>query len=155
MFGTVPMGLRTGLFTGPQASAHRPTQGGYAMSGFVKKLTHNWQNSLSLILGLWFFVSPWVLDFSAVEIAMWNAAIVGLVIAMMALMTLVEFHDFEEWADMVVGAWLVISPWLLGFVDPEGVVAAGSATWNTVIIGVLVLGLALWSLLDHHEGARA
>lgn len=125
------------------------------MSDFVKKLTHSWQDSLSLILGLWLFVSPWVLDFSAVEIAMWNAVIVGLVIAMMALMTLVEFHDWEEWADMIVGAWLVISPWLLGFTDPEGVVAAGTATWNTVIVGVLVLGLALWSLVNHHDGAHA
>lgn len=125
------------------------------MSDFVKKLTHSWQDSLSLILGLWLFVSPWVLGFSAVEIAMWNAVIVGLVIAMMALMTLVEFHDWEEWADMIVGGWIIVSPWLLGFTDPVGVVAAGTATWNTAIVGVLVLSLALWSLVNHHDGAHA
>lgn len=125
------------------------------MSGFVKRLTHNWQDSLCLILGLWLVVSPWVLGFNAVEVATWSAVVIGLIITAMALMTLVEFHDWEEWADMIVGAWLVISPWLLGFTDPVGVAAAGIATWNTVIVGLLVLGLALWSLVNHHDGAHA
>jgi hypothetical protein len=43
-------------------------------------------------------------------------------------------------ANLVLGAWLVISPWMLDF---SGVVAA---IWNAVIVAAVVAVLALWAL---------
>jgi len=49
----------------------------------------------------------------------------------------------------VLGAWLVIAPWVLGF----GSLAA--AAWNHVIVGLLVLALAAWELRDVRQRATA
>jgi hypothetical protein len=48
-------------------------------------------------------------------LAAWNAWIVGIVIAALALATLTVFSEWEEWANMVIGIWLVIAPWILDF----------------------------------------
>ncbi|ARQ14485.1 SPW repeat-containing protein (plasmid) [Rhizobium etli] len=39
---------------------------------------------LNLVLGIWAFVAPWVLGFSAIAAAMWAHVIVGIVVAVLA-----------------------------------------------------------------------
>jgi len=39
---------------------------------------------------------------------------------------------WQDWANLVLGVWLILSPWLLGF---SGI---PSAMWNAVIVGVVV-----------------
>ncbi|MCA0272197.1 MAG: SPW repeat protein [Proteobacteria bacterium] len=123
------------------------------MSNFGKKLVGNWQDVVCLILGLWLIVSPWALGFTGIESAMWNAVILGIVIVVMTLMELVEFHDWEEWTDMVIGGWLAISPWVLGFTGEAG--GSSLAAGNFLIVGLVVLALAAWSLIGHHGDAHA
>lgn len=122
------------------------------MTDFWKKATDNWQDSVTLLLGLWLIVSPWVLGFAGLEAAMWNAVVFGVVIAAMALAALTTFRDWEEWIDMAIGAWLAISPWVLGFTT--GTEGPG-LTGNFVVAGLLVLALSAWSLVGHHRGAQA
>jgi len=100
----------------------------------------HWQDPLNLILGLWMLVSPWVLNHQAETNPTWNAAILGILIAAVALFTLFRVMAWEEWANVVFGVWLVISPWILGF---SGL---GAAMWNAVIVGAVVAVLALWAL---------
>lgn len=45
-----------------------------------------------------------------------------------------------DWGNMVLGIWLVISPWLLGFS------ATASVLWSTLIVGLLVIGISAWGL---------
>lgn len=45
----------------------------------------------------------------------------------------------KDWTGIVIGTWLVLSPWILGFS------ALNLAFWNSVIIGVIVLLLTLWN----------
>lgn len=103
------------------------------------KVKH-WQDSLNLVLGLWLAISPWALSFSEEMQPTWNAVIVGALIVALAVFEFVKLMAWEEWADVALGAWLVISPWVLGF--------SGLATvmWNAVIVGALVAALALWTL---------
>lgn len=121
------------------------------MSNFGKKLGQNWQDVICLILGLWLIASPWVLGFTAIQFAMWNAVVFGAVIVVMTLAELARFHDWEEWSDMVVGGWLAISPWALGFVAEGG---SRAATGNFLIVGLLVLVMAGWSLVGHRGDAH-
>lgn len=44
---------------------------------------------------------------------------------------------WEEWVNVVLGVWLILSPWILGF---SGMT---NAMWNAVIVGLLVGVLAL------------
>jgi len=110
-----------------------------------------WQDWSNLVLGLWVFASPWVLQLATAtnagasgaptsNVATWNLAAIGIAIAALAAMALFAFQAWEEWTNLTLGAWLFASPWALGF---------GSSTlllWNAVIVGTLVVGLAGWAL---------
>ena len=126
------------------------------MEGFWKTVTTRWQDSVNFLLGLWLILSPWALGYSATEAALWNAIVLGLVIGALAIAALVEFRPWEEWLDMALGAWLVISPWLLGFGTTVTGVAGGAfaATWNFVVVGVLTIALAAWALAERRDESR-
>ncbi len=96
-----------------------------------------WQDWANLILGLWLVLSPWLLGFSGTPAAMWNALIIGVVVGLMALLHLRDGPMWEEWVNVVLGVWLILSPWILGF---SGM---ANAMWNAVIVGLLVGVLAL------------
>lgn len=100
----------------------------------------HWQDPLALVLGLWMGISPWVLGHSAEPSPTWNAVILGVLIVLAALVALFRARAWQEWANAAFGLWLVISPWALGFSG------AAMAMWNAVIVGVLVLALAVWTL---------
>jgi SPW repeat len=76
----------------------------------------------------------------ATESATTNIREGQVLVAAVALAALVRVMAWEEWANLVLGVWLVISPWMLGF---SGLVAA---MWNAVIVGAVVAVLALWAL---------
>ena len=105
----------------------------------------NWSNAklcdvANLILGVFLLFSPWIFAFEAGKMSQ-NATIAGIVIAVLAIAALAAFAVWEEWLNLIVGLWTLISPWVLGF--------QGSATPTTihVIVGALVAILAaveLW-----------
>lgn len=45
-------------------------------------------------------------------------------------------RPWEDWASMLLGVLIGLSPWLAGHQDNEAI------AWNAVLVGVLVLGLA-------------
>jgi len=96
-----------------------------------------WQDWANLVLGVWLILSPWLLGFSGIPSAMWNAVIVGVVVGLMALMHLRGGPLWEEGVNVLLGVWLILSPWILGFSGEA------NALWNALIVGVLVGALAL------------
>ena len=119
------------------------------MTDISKTLKENWQDSVNIVLGLWLVISPWILQFAGLQTALGNAIVVGALIALTGLAALVNFRQWEEWLSIVIGLWLIASPWVLGFA------MAAAATWNFVILGVVTAALAAWSLHDHTSGTRA
>ena len=109
----------------------------------------NWTNTklcdvANLILGAFLFVSPWIFGFDAGR-ASENAIIAGIAIAVLAIAALAAFAVWEEWLNLIVGLWTLVSPWVLGF---QGT----TAMTVHVIIGVAVAILAaveLWLLSQH------
>ena len=100
-------------------------------------------NIINAILAAFLFASPWLFGFSDGQAASWNAWVCGLVIAALALAAINELQEWEEWANVVVGLWTAVAPWILGF---AGVVAA---MWTHVGVGLAVAVLAaveLWLL---------
>jgi len=96
-----------------------------------------WQDWANLVLGLWLVLSPWILGFSGTSSATWNAVLLGLAVGLLSLLRLQGGPLWEEGANVVLGVWLILSPWILGFSGEAG------ATWNAVIVGLLVGLLAL------------
>ncbi len=68
----------------------------------------------NLVLGMILFFSPWLFGLSAG--AQWQtASIAGILIAVLSIAALAAFAVWEEWLNLIVGLWLIVSPWLLGF----------------------------------------
>ncbi|MER3479444.1 MAG: hypothetical protein C4327_02900 [Meiothermus sp.] len=56
----------------------------------VLALTHMrggplWEEWVSLALGIWLILSPWLLGFSSLSVPTWNAVVVGVLVAILAL----------------------------------------------------------------------
>ena len=106
----------------------------------------NWTNAkwcdvANLVLGAFLFFSPWMFGFDAGKVS-GNAYISGIVIAVLAIAALAAFAIWEEWLNLIVGLWTLVSPWVLGF---QGT----TAMMVHVLIGVAVAALAaieIWIL---------
>ena len=105
----------------------------------MKQIKH-WQDPLNGLLGVWLLVSPWVLGFAGSTTPTANSALVGLALLATALGATFVPRAWEEWTEVALGAWLVISPWVLAF-DP-----IRNAKMSAVVTGIAVLVLALWVL---------
>ena len=79
----------------------------------------HWQDWLNGIIGIWLIVSPWVLRFGSTtrpESTMtWNFVLSGGVALILAIAALTAYRMWEEWVDVVLGLWLIASPWVLNF----------------------------------------
>ncbi|MBB3290204.1 MULTISPECIES: SPW repeat protein [Rhizobium] len=118
-----------------------------AMPLMERKRMLDWVN---LILAACLFVSPWIFGFTAEMIPSWNAWIVAALLGVFAVAALSVFAEWEEWASLVLGLWLIASPWLLGFAPNA------SAMWTDTVLGVLIAGASLWVVWDaHHPHAHA
>jgi len=101
---------------------------------------------MNLVLGACLALAPWVLDFTGQTAAAWNAWVVGAAIAFVAVDALVNLTEWDEWANLALGIWAVVAPWLLGFA------ALAQAMYVHLLIGLIVAVLAavdLW--MAHHR----
>lgn len=116
------------------------------MSELTKKVGSYWQDTINVLLGLWLIASPWALGFATETTLAWNVWVTGMIIAVVAIAALIAFQTWEEWINVALGAWLTVSPWVLGFTGND------AAMWNAIAVGVVVAGLALWSSTIEHDG---
>jgi hypothetical protein len=107
-----------------------------------------WEDWSSWVLGIWLVLSPWALFFDQETRAVENAVVVGALILIAEVVELSVFRDWEELINVVAGAWLAVSPWVLGIVS-------AAARWNFVVVGVLVTALALYELREMRAGASS
>jgi hypothetical protein len=114
----------------------------------VEDEMNQWTNAklcdvANLILGAILFFSPWIFAFPAGSQSP-NAFASGIVIVVLSIAALAAYAVWEEWVNLVVGIWVLISPWLLGF-------QATTAMTVHVIIGILVAVLAAIELWLMHQ----
>jgi hypothetical protein len=100
----------------------------------------------NLILGIILFASPWIFSFPAGHEST-NAMIGGIIIVVLSIAALAAFTVWEEWINLVVGLWLIVSPWVLHF-------AGTTAMYVSVVIGALVALLAAIELFDVSQSSR-
>lgn len=118
------------------------------MFNIQDKVTTFWRDAINLVLGIWLIVSPLALVYTGQAAPAWNAYVVGVVIAVLSAAALWQFQKWEEWLSAVFGAWLVISPWVLGFS------ASQVPTWNQIVVGIIVGAVAFWSGIAEHDIRR-
>ena len=99
-----------------------------------------------LVLALFLFVSPWLFAFAhgTLRIDTWVSAAL---VAIVSFIALVAFRDWEEWINCILGLWIALSPWILGFQHTAAMVV-------NVAVGFLIAYLALLELwLTHYHSS--
>lgn len=91
---------------------------------------------INVLLGIWVIISPFVVQFGRLPAALWNNVIVGIVIAVLALIrTSTPRQVGWSWANVVLGIWMIISPFALG-------VMTTAILWNNIILGIVIALIA-------------
>jgi SPW repeat len=100
-----------------------------------------------LVLAMFLFVSPWLLAFAhgALRIDTWVSAALVAVVSSVAI---VAFRNWKEWINCILGLWIAVSPWILGFQHPAAMVV-------NVAVGLLIAYLALLELWLLHYGSSS
>jgi SPW repeat len=100
----------------------------------------------NLLLATILFAAPWFFAHASraavVDLRLSSAAIV-----ILSLAAIIAFSTWEEWVNLLLGLWLVVSPWLLGFAHTR-------AMHYSIGIGAAVAFLAaldLWLRLEAAE----
>ena len=108
--------------------------------------TNRWQDWFLLVLAIWLFFSPWILNFGAgatnagtgaagsLANPAWDAWVLGVVLFVVALTGMGSPPAWQQWFGMILGVWIFIAPWVLGFAW-RGLPAA---SWDHWIVGALV-----------------
>lgn len=112
-----------------------------------------WQDWVTTLVGVYVFLSPWIIPYVfpasiAAGLTGWSHYIAGAAIVVVGVAALADYKLWEEWVDLALGAWLIISPWVIGF---SGMTALA---WNAVIAGAIVVILSAWALLTSGSTIR-
>jgi SPW repeat-containing protein len=118
--------------------------------------SNHWQDWANLVLAVWLFISPWVINFGGnpaagagatpgpvndvASNASWNAWILGIIVFLVAVSAISRLQAWQEWINLLLGIWVFIAPWALGFTGLAG------AAWDHWIVGALFFILAVWDL---------
>lgn len=100
----------------------------------------------NLLLAALLFVSPWLfrLTNGSGKMDLWASSAV---IAVISLAAIIAYRDWEEWANLLLGLWLIASPWLLGFAHTH-------AMHLSIGVGVVVAFLAALDLWLHYDATH-
>lgn len=102
-----------------------------------------WQDWFNLVLGAWLIVAPFVGIGVTGDVAAWNSYVAGAAVAIFALAAIARPQLWEEWVNLVIGLWLILAPFALGFTDQT------APMWNQIVIGLLIGADALWAAVQY------
>jgi hypothetical protein len=112
----------------------------------MKHVKH-WQDPVNALLGAWLVLSPWVLGFSGITVAVTSTMALGVLLVASSVGAMRLPAAWEEWLDVGLGIALLLAPSLLGF-D-----AVRPALVNALVTGGAVTALALSVLVTDEDFA--
>jgi hypothetical protein len=101
----------------------------------------------NLVVAAFLFVSPWLFACAsgAARIDFWASSAL---IAVVSATAVAAFSEWEEWLNLLLGAWLISAPWVLGYAHTR-------AMHVSIGVGVVVAYLAGLRLWLAHYGDQA
>lgn len=116
--------------------------------------TRHWQDWITALIGIWLIISPWMLPIvvpegSSTIMITTNFVVCGVLALALASVALSRFSQWEEFANIVLAVWLIISPSVLGF---SGTMMA---MINAIFCGAVLFIAAGWTIYDVNRMGRA
>jgi hypothetical protein len=108
-----------------------------------------WEDLLTMGLGFLIAMSPWIAGEPHTPTIEINAVLIGFVIFGIAAIELTELQRWEEWLNLLAGAWIMAAPWALGYSDHTTLMLL------QVALGALVVLLALLELWQDRNRSLA
>lgn len=96
-----------------------------------------WPRIPNTILGIWLMAAPAVLNYGSDHPAGINDRIIGPLVVTFAVVAMSEVLFPLRRANYALGAWLLIAPWVLGYLG-----GPVSAIVNSLVVGVLIIVFA-------------
>jgi hypothetical protein len=95
--------------------------------------------AICLILGCWFFVSPWV--YGASRASSWNCWVTGAFIIFFSCFRVGKpaYSTGLSWLVMIAGGWAAASPWTYNYVGDV------PRFLNSLILGIIIFVLSIFS----------
>lgn len=99
--------------------------------------TTRWQDWAVFFLGVWLILSPLIGIGGVRDVAAINSYLVGSLVIILSIAAITLPQMWEEYTNVVLGVWLLLSPFILGFSTQVG------PTSNQIVVGFLIGGTAL------------
>ena len=109
------------------------------------KYIKHWQDVVNAVLGVALMASPLLAGFVNHTVAMTNAVVVGMALVAVSMGAMLAPEVWEEWTEAVLGLWMVVSPWVLGFS------ANKAALVSALVAGLAILVTAGWTLVTDKD----
>lgn len=100
-------------------------------------------DGLNLILAIWLFLSPWIVGFAGTNPAAWVAWLSAIAIALVSIAALAAFTEWEEWINLLLGIWVLISPWVIQI---SGHQRSSEVLFFTGLAVAIIAAIDLWML---------
>ena len=72
----------------------------------------------TVLFGVLLLVSPWLFAYTSEQarVDVWAS---GAAIVVMSIAAMIVFSVWEEWLNLFLGIWVMVSPWVLGFLHTK------------------------------------
>jgi len=108
-----------------------------------------WQDWINVLLGCWLVASPSQMGYLLNHVATGNACGIGVLLVLFNVIAVCRIIDSgQEIVNILVGVWLILSPYALGFA------AERNPALNAMFVGVAVIIFSCWQVLDTVIGRR-
>ena len=104
------------------------------------KTHRSWEDWVGMLIGVLIGISPWLADQQTDPVVMWNAVLVGALVLVLAQLEYVSLQRWEEIGEIVLGLWLVASPFIFGYAE------GGQLRYWHFILGAIIALLTTWEL---------
>jgi len=110
------------------------------------KTHHAWEDWFGMLLGVLIMVSPLfpvqvndTVDLERSHLVL-NSFVVGMLVLGLAQLEYVALHRWEEVGSVLLGLWLIVSPFVFGYASDQAL-----QLWH-IVLGALVAVVGAWQL---------
>ena len=100
----------------------------------------DWEDWLSMLVGVLTGLSPWISGQTGSEAMMFNAILVGAIVFVLGEFEAADLHRWQEGGEIALGSWLAASPFIFGYS------ANGTLRFWHFVLGAVVVILAVLEL---------